>query len=169
MKRHNLLLFTMMTIALSNAYALSTDQAQPIQIEADQVNIDDRKGISSYSGNVTLVQGTMKVKADKVTVYTDERRLNRVVATGNPALFQQRPDNAEQDVKANANKVEFDAITGLLSLKSKAELRQGLNHFQSNSIEYETHHDLVRANKSSSGEERVKVVIQPDTLTQHAQ
>jgi len=165
-KHHKYFLLFVLYTVLTPAHALKTDQQQPIQIEADRVNIDDRKGVSSYSGNVTLTQGSMQVKADKVTVYTDERRLNRVVATGNPAHFKQRPDNSKQDVSANAKSVEFDATTGLLTLKNSAELRQGLNHFQSNSIEYETRNDLVRAAKAESGDERVKVIIQPDTLSQ---
>jgi lipopolysaccharide export system protein LptA len=43
--------------------ALSSDREQPINLEADAADIDDLKGISIYTGNVVLTQGSMVIKS----------------------------------------------------------------------------------------------------------
>ena len=65
-----LLSFTM----LPNCFALSTDKDKPIELEADSANLDDKKGISIYRGNVILTQGSTKLNASELTLYHDKKR-----------------------------------------------------------------------------------------------
>ena len=48
--------------------ALESDLEQPIMIEADSLEIDDREGTSLYRGNVDIRQGTIHITADSVKV-----------------------------------------------------------------------------------------------------
>jgi len=108
----------------------------------------------------------MRLLAQKIIVYSDDRKLSRVVATGNPALFSQRPDDSPGDVEAQAMKVDYSALDGVLTLTNQAKLAQGGNEFQGNRIEYETHNHIVRAMANEAGDQRVKVVIQPESLNE---
>ncbi|MDH5228994.1 MAG: lipopolysaccharide transport periplasmic protein LptA [Gammaproteobacteria bacterium] len=164
MKLINAFLLFLLSLFGLSAWALSSDKNQPIQIEADQVKIDDRTGLSTYQGNVRLNQGSMLVHAEKVIVHSENRKLTKVIADGNPARFSQRPDGALKDVEATAQHVEYETIGGVLTLKEKAKFQQGSNFFQGNLIVYETHLDVVRASKSPQGKGRVQVVIEPQTL-----
>lgn len=146
------------------AHALTADKDKPINIEADQVDIDERNGVSTYTGKVTLVQGTLQMSADTVVVHTTERRLAKMVASGNPARFRQRPDGATEDVQAQAKQVEYRAPSGIVLLTESAELRQGANSFTGARIEYDSVRNVVRASGTSPGNGRVKVIIQPATL-----
>ncbi len=149
---------------LAPVHALSTDKEKPINIEADQVDIDERNGLSTYSGKVTLVQGSLQISADSVVVHTVERRLTKIVANGSPARFRQRPDNATEDIRAQAKHVEYRAQDGVVLLTNGAELRQGANSFAGPRIEYDTLSSVVRASGATPGTGRVQVVIQPSTL-----
>ena len=52
----------------NHVLAESADRDQPIDLEADTVQVDDAKQISTYSGNVILTQGTLLIRADKLIV-----------------------------------------------------------------------------------------------------
>lgn len=143
------------------AGALSTDKDQPINIEADSVEIDDKKNISIYKGNVVVTQGTIRLDADIVTAYTPDKQLQKVVAEGDPVRYRQRPDKKEEDMRAKAQRMEYYATSGKLILYEGAHLWHEGNEFSGNRIEYDTRADVVQATKAPSGKERVQVVIPP--------
>lgn len=157
-------IFLLMLISFSPVWALSSDRQQPIAIEADQVDIDERAGISTYRGNVRLTQGSLRMQAEQVVVHSRERAVQKVIATGQPATFSQRPDNADEDVQASAEEVEYDAVKGTLLLQHQATFTQGMNLFQGNRIEYDMQNDTVAASSKEDSPSRVQVIIHPGTL-----
>ena len=146
---------------LSQAWALRSDRNQPIDIKADRVEIDQREQISHYIGNVRLEQGSLKIDADDVVVYMDKGKLNKIVITGNPARFEQQPENQQDIVKSQAEHMEYYAGDERLLLKHNAEVNQGANHFRGDFIEYDTLTSTVKANKGENTQSRVHAIIQP--------
>lgn len=51
-----------------SAWALPTDRDQPIRIQADDAQLDDKNGIATYKGDVIITQGSMKVTGNTVTI-----------------------------------------------------------------------------------------------------
>lgn len=51
-----------------SAWALPSDREQPIRIQADSAELDDKQGVAVYRGDVVITQGTMKVTGDTVTI-----------------------------------------------------------------------------------------------------
>ena len=51
-----------------SAWALPNDQQQPIRIQADDAQLDDKHGVATYTGDVIITQGSMKVTGNKVTI-----------------------------------------------------------------------------------------------------
>ena len=146
----------------SGAFALSTDRDQPTQIEADRVDVDDKKGISTFRGNVKLTRGSILMTADKVKVYRDKNKdVDKILAWGNPVRYKQRPDKRKEDVIAQAKKVEYNAVKGKLILQDSARIRQGKDIFTGSRIVYDINRDVVRASKAPAGKERVQITIQP--------
>jgi lipopolysaccharide export system protein LptA len=148
-------------LPLAPAYALSTDKDQPIHVEADSVEIDDRTGVSIYQGDVDVKQGSIHLTADKVTVYQKERRTERVKAVGRPVRFQQRTDKG-QTVKGRAREVEYHVTGDELVLTGEARLSQGDDNFSSDRIIYDRKNARVKAGASAEGKERVRITISPD-------
>ena len=70
MKCLNLLLFLL--------FALPAFAGQ-INIEADSVELDEKKGTSSYIGNVKLSQDNLSISADRVDVLTLDQKLDKII------------------------------------------------------------------------------------------
>lgn len=153
------------------ASALSTDRDQAIELEADTADIDDLKGISVYTGNVILVQGSMEIKAYKLTLYNDKNKeLEKAVAVGNKKLatFKQRPEGKQQDLRARASTMIYFLKKDKIHLLKQAHVEQDGDTFSGDKIIYDTKKETVVATseKDKSGKpvksgNRVKVTIKP--------
>ena len=146
------------------AHALVDDVKQPIQIEADQVELDEKRQISTYSGRVTMVQGSVHVQDDTVTVTTVQEKVRDIVARGKPARFRQRPEGQPEDVEAEALEVIYRASAGSVTLRGDALMSQGQNVFRGEHIFYDMTANLVRANGGGSDQGRVRVTIDPNSV-----
>lgn len=145
--------------------ALQSDREQPIKIDADQVEINEKTEISHYRGNVRLEQGSLKIHAQEMTVMLKNGELQKIIITGNPARFEQIPDNKQELVKSRAQHMEYFAKQQSLLLKNNAEVIQGANHFRGDQIEYDTLSSTVRARKGEGSDTRVHAIIQPGEKT----
>ncbi len=149
------------------AQALPNDQKQPIQIEADGVEIDDGRQVSIYTGSVDILQGSMHLQADRVTVYHQKsRQPRRIVAEGRPARFRQLAKKGGKEIKARAMRIEYDANNEEVVLIDKAVLTQGKDSFRSDRILYDRHKAVVKAGAAVAGSgnkkgKRVRITIDP--------
>lgn len=156
-----LILFILLIIS-QGTLALSTDRNQPITIEANKATIDDASGTAIYEGNVVIMQGSIRMTANKVTLnYTAKQTLDKVVAEGEPVHFKQSPDGDKADINAKANRMEYFASKNTIHLTQGAELWQGQDSFAGEHITYNTHDGIITANKGKNETGRVKVTIQP--------
>ena len=146
-----------------SAWALSTDRNQPLQIDADQADIDQQSGVSTYRGNVRLARGSMLLVADEVVVKQEGGIVHLVTASGSPANYRQRSDK-QQDIRASALRMEYHLDNGQLLLINRAELHQDANAFASERIVYDSFADRVNAGaNATSPQDRVHITIQPGT------
>jgi lipopolysaccharide export system protein LptA len=163
-----LITFWLITVNLSygTALALSNDSEQPIHIEADRGELDNRKQVAVYRGNVHLTQGTLRIDSDTLTIfYTPEKKLKKIIAEGQPAWYRQHPDDNSEDMRAKALRMEYHANNATIYLFQKAHVWQGANEFTGDRIEYDTEHRIVRGEGSKAGVGRVHVTIRPDDNT----
>lgn len=142
------------------ALAAESIAQQPITITADRAEIDERQGISTYTGNVVLTQGEVRMEADRLLVYTKGGDLERITAEGDPVRFQQTRSD-EEPLHGHSQRMRFDAGTEILWLLDKAEFWQGPNRFSGERIQYDRRQSRVSASQGENGGERVQVTIQP--------
>ena len=150
-----LLWSTMVSAAVGN---------QPVTIEADRATINEKEGVSTYSGHVVLTQGGIKITADSVIVHQEQGQLTHITALGTPVKYFQQGETPDQDIRGQANTMEYFAAEQRLQLIDNAKLSQGGNSFSGNQIDYDTQREVVTATVSESGTQRVQVTIQPKTL-----
>jgi lipopolysaccharide export system protein LptA len=144
----------------ANALALESDRKQSINVEADRASINKKTGTSTYSGHVIVQQGSMRITADKLTVYTRKGKLEKMLAQGKPVEFKQRVEKGNKDISAIAEKMTFHATDSIIIFEQGAKLSQGANTFSSNRIIYNQIKDTVDAGKKSGGD-RVTITIRP--------
>jgi lipopolysaccharide export system protein LptA len=147
-------------------FALTSDREQPLKIEADQAQFDNNLGQAIYEGNVVVTQGSIRLMAHKITIhFSSQQNVTKVVALGKPARFQQQLDRGD-DVKAQANEMEYNALENKLHLRQDAELRKekgGEDTYISNApcISYDTQKGIIDAEKCNSKKERVITIVIP--------
>lgn len=154
-----------------SAWALSTDKDQLIEIEADNADLDDEKGVTIYRGNVVLTQGSVRMTGHTMTVYFKDYELDTLIMEGRPARYQQLPDNSKIYDEAQALRMEYYELKKLIVLVDKVLFKQASLSFSGNRIEYDTEHSRVKARgsvkqqntSSSSGSsgERIKIILKP--------
>lgn len=154
-------------LALSaNLHALPTDRDQPIHIEADNAVRNQKAGITTYSGNVVMDQGSIHIQADKIVIHSNEKKVSRVIATGKPAQFQQQPAQDKAVVVASGNTLNYQVTEDKLSISENAQVEQDGSLISGDRITYNILRAVVEANSSANTSTRVKVVLQPQNRTE---
>jgi len=142
--------------------ALANDRSQPINIQADKATIDDTKGTAVYEGNVVVIQGSIRMSAQRVTLsYSESQNLDKVLAEGAPVEFQQTPESGKEDLHARAKRMEYFANKDTIELTQEAELWQEKDTFSGCHITYNTQTGIIQADKGECKEKRISVTIQP--------
>jgi lipopolysaccharide export system protein LptA len=155
-------LLAVMLAYASSLQALEGDEQQPLYIEADAAELDDKQSISLYIGNVEVEQGSMRIYADEVLVHhKPDRQPRKIIAVGQPARYRQQMDDDPDEVKGRALRMEYEADRDELTLIDDAELTQGEDRFASDRIVYNRITERVTAGTSAQGRERVKIRIEP--------
>lgn len=156
----------MMAILPMTAQALPSDSKQPIKLLADKATYVERTGVTTYSGNVTIEQGTLKIAADNITLNLDDKRsIKSAVATGKPATVQQIVTQEKGLAKGQANKIDYNAVTGIVTLSGNAKLTQAGASFSGSTIRYSLKLGDVEAN--GGGGRRVELIFPPSSSDGH--
>lgn len=147
------------------AHAEKADREKEIVVNADKLTADDAKKTSTFSGNVVVTQGTMRMTAATVTVKEDPQRHKYYVASGNPVTFRQKLDKSDEWVEGYAQRAEFDDRNDMLRLYDNARVKRDQNEITGNFISYDMRRELAEVTGSAPGSAstgaRVKAVILP--------
>jgi lipopolysaccharide export system protein LptA len=152
----------------SLAHAERGDREKPVNIEADRMTVDDLKKESVFEGNVTLSQGTLMLRADRVVVKQDAAGFNFAYAYGKPAHFRQKRDGVDEYVEGFAERMEYDGKQDKVQMFTNAHVKKGLDEVRGDYISYDAvteFYQVVGGGKqaatSTNPQGRVRAVIQP--------
>lgn len=166
-KRNNMLrgaLLASSLLAVSiPALALTGDTDQPIHIDSDQQSLDMQGNVVTFTGNVIVTQGSIKVNADKVVVTRPDGQQGHEVIEGygNPATFYQMQDNGKP-VKGHAQKMRYEQDKELVILTGNAYLEQLDSNIKGDRINYLVKQQQMEA--FSDKGKRVTTVLVPSQL-----
>ena len=158
----------------SPAVAEKGDRTKPVNIESDRMNADDAKKTAVFEGRVVLSQGTLLIRADRLTIRQDNDGNQYGVALGNPATFRQKRDGASEYIDGEAERIEYDGKNERVQFFDRARLRRDTgDDVRGNYITYDarTEHFSVQSAKDgqASTDSRVRVVIMPKNKEGEAQ
>ena len=99
---------------------LKTDVSQPVQVVADQLSVSQTDGTASFTGNVVITQGDMRLQAGSVTIHysADKKAIENLHAEGGVTL-------AAGTDAATAESADYRPDTGDLTLLGNVVLTQG--------------------------------------------
>jgi len=146
------------------------DSDKPVHLEADRATVQDANKLATFTGNVVLTQGTLIIRADKMTVKEDANGFQYATAFGNLASFRQKRDGKEEYVEGWSERMEYDGKADKVQLFKKARLRRGQDEVHGDYISYDAINEFFQVNsQGQTGETsaqtqpggRVRAVIQP--------
>ncbi len=161
---HSIVVLLVVLVLVVPVYALQSDSEQEVYVEADTADLDEAKGIGVYRGDVLIKQGTMEIRGDKVTIETKNRKFNSLTSVGKPAKFQQQLELNQSPVFGEAKTIHYSIVDGILTMRKKAKLTRDGDVFSGNYLRYDTINETVKAKRAEDGSERIKIIIQPETL-----
>lgn len=144
------------------AQALPEDRNQPVHISADSA-VQENTTVT-YKGNVIVTQGTLRLDADQVVVHHTSGKVQKIVATGRPAHFQQQPEPNGGLVKASAATLVYYHGENRFELLQNAQVeRTDGTSLKGNRVEYLPGTQTVRAQGSLNNQSgRVEMVLPPE-------
>lgn len=144
------------------------DRGKPINLEADRMSVDDVQKTSVFEGRVVMTQGTLTIRADKVTVHQDREGNQYGSASGNPATFRQKRDGADEYVEGEADRIEYNGKLDKVEMFNHARLkREPADEVRGNYISYDSRTEYFTVTGGASAaaggtsDARVHAVIQP--------
>lgn len=149
-------------LLINSAAALPEDRKQAIKLSSDSATYENNLGV--YSGNVSMSQGSLKINADTLTIIEAEHRVQKIIARGRPAHFEQKQGDTEGTVVASANHIEYSLKNEEILLKKNATISHQGSEISGDLIVYNGRKQLVSANGGKRNQQgRVQMTLQPQS------
>lgn len=96
------------------------DSSQPMEIVSDRLGISQQAQTADFIGNVEVMQGTLTMRADRITVTYDEATgdVRQLIATGNVLL-------SSGTEAAEGQSADYNVESGFLTMEGDVLLTQG--------------------------------------------
>lgn len=135
----------------ASGFGNAQDVKQPVEVTADALSVDQKTGRATFTGNVLIGQGAMRLSADSVTVTYAKGGQNRISALH----AQGAVTLASGQDAAEAQAADYDVEAGNVVLTGDVLLTQGGNVLAGEKVTV----NLATGTASASG--RVRSVLQP--------
>ncbi|MGV8995738.1 MAG: lipopolysaccharide transport periplasmic protein LptA [Parvibaculaceae bacterium] len=150
----------------------ATDPKQPIEIEADTLEVEDKSSQATFIGNVLAVQGDTRLRADRLkATYAPgpnggKTQIRQIVATGRVHVL------SKDDQSADGDWARYNVTTREIVMGDQVVLRQGKNVIRGTQLFIDLNSGLSRVTggasaglPTKSGNGRVKALFQPSDAT----
>jgi len=136
----------------------SRNANQPINVTADAFTGDLNTRVGTYSGNVIVTQGDMKMRADRVQVNVEAGKPSRIVASGNIVV-------TSQSGTATGDTGVYDVGPRLITLTGNVVLTKDKNVMRGTSLQVNLVTGQARLEAKGSAGGRVQGLFMPQHLT----
>lgn len=150
----------------------ATDPKEPIEIEADTLEVEDKSQQATFIGNVLAVQGETRLRADRLkATYAPgpnggKTQIRQIVATGRVHVL------SKDDQSADGDWARYNVATREIVMGDQVVLRQGKNVIRGTQLFIDLNSGLSRVTggttaeiPAQSGNGRVKALFQPSDDT----
>lgn len=99
---------------------IQQDTSAPVEVSADELNVDQSTGEATFTGNVVIGQGEMRLSAARVLVIyrQDQAGIQRLEATGGVTL-------ASGADAAESERADYDIDSGVIVMSGDVLMAQG--------------------------------------------
>ena len=106
--------------------SLQQDTDQPVEVNADSLSVNQADGTATFSGNVLITQGGMRMSAPEVRVFYNEESsgISRLIASGGVLLVKDADAAESRDA-------DYSIDSGIVVMMGDVLLTQGNNTLHS--------------------------------------
>lgn len=164
-----LLCATLLAVA-ALSHAEKADREKPVNLESDRATVDEINKVHIFEGNVTLTQGTLVIRSDKLVVQQDAEGFQKGIATANPgnlARFRMKREGKDEYVEGEGERIEHDAKTEITKFFNRAWVKSGQDEVRGQFIVFDGVKENYSVTSGPAGtvvpgrDSRVRAVIQP--------
>lgn len=151
----------------ASAWSLPNDREQPVRIQADSAQMDDKNKVATYTGDVIITQGSMMIKGNVVTVTLNQAGdIDTATSVGNLAYFEQQQNPGKPDkMQGYAKQIQYQAGKDLIILTDQARVINAGNTTEGEKIVYNSKTQVATAGRGGKDiktpRQRIDMVIQP--------
>jgi lipopolysaccharide export system protein LptA len=110
------------------AHAEKADRSKPMVVEADRPGtVDLQRQVVVFNGNVSISQGSMVMRAERVEMREmpdGYRAATALGSPGKPATWRQRRDGLDEVVEGSADRIEFDGRADTMRFLGNGAVRR---------------------------------------------
>lgn len=152
--------------ATGDAGARSSDRNQPMDLQSDQSScgVDDT-GACTFTGNVEISQGTLRISAAQATLHRVDGDVSRAVLTGSPVILRQELDDGTP-MTARAAQVDYDLRSEVVVFTGGVNIEQPRGTLSGERVVYNMITGQIEGGGEGAG--RVRMRILPRGGTQPA-
>jgi len=149
----------------SDAFAgFGSNSAEPIQIEASELQVEDKSNSATFTGDVVVSQGDTQLKTQRLRVFYDGQAGGNVQQQISRLEAQGRVFISAKDQTATGDQASFDMNRQVMVMTGReVVLSQGPNVVVGNKLTVNLKTGKADLEAPSSG--RVKVLIQPNSVS----
>lgn len=162
--QNRFLLLILMMLCIAPVYAEKADHDKPIYIDADRADVDDANQISTFTGKVVLVQGTMVIRGDKLVVTQDKAGFKHGTAYGHPASFRQKREGLDEYVEGYGERIEYDTSADTVDFYVNARVKRSQDEVRGEHVTYNSRTEIFQADNKGADKSvptRVHAVLYP--------
>ena len=123
-------------VVAAPAFAEKADREKNIEFQGDSGGGNAETKTGELVGHVIITQGTMTIRADRITFKQNADNSVSAVAYGNPVRFREKRDGGDDYYEGYAQRIVYDGEKRFIELFENALLKKTGDEIRSNYITY---------------------------------
>ena len=135
-----------------------------ISIDADEgraSNTEGEDGFWQFSGNVVINVDNGRIVCETADLRFAEYQLKQATVSGSPATFELQRPGTNDVTYAEAGKLFYDVVEGVIEFSEDATINEAGNQISSNFLVYDINEQRINAESSGSDDDRVRITYTP--------
>ena len=141
----------------------------PLGISADEgfaSKMDFENSIWHFNGNVVINIENGKIESNIAEVEFAGFQLKTATILGSPARFQIVRPEVNAPTYAEADKLIYDFVEGIIQFSGQATITEGGNQISSDYLVYNMREQRINASSGTEGSPRVRITYTPGLLSE---
>jgi lipopolysaccharide export system protein LptA len=137
-------------------------------VEADSGSaskLDFNDSVWHFSGNVIIDVEAGHIECETADLSFTDSQLKFAAIQGSPATIALRRPGSDEITYAEAGTLNYNLDTGVIEFSDKAIITEAGNQISSSFLVYDIKKQRMNAQSSGNGDEKVKITVIPDTVT----